>query len=314
MVLAAGEGSRLRPLTHRLAKPAVPFVGRPILTRLLDALGEAGVEEATVNLHQAPDSIRRVVDERGGRVPRVDFSDETAELLDTAGAMMPVRDRFEGSDFFLVNGDCVHELDFAALLAAHRASGHDGTLAVRGSGVAGFGSLLCDEAGVIEVFGTPTSGRPGERHFLSVMVLSPGLLEHLPDGEPRPLKTFRDWFPPAAAAGCRFGTFVTDAAWHAADTPERYLAATRAWLSDHDCGPWTADGAEVAASAELDAGCAIHAGARVGEAARLTGCVLLEGASVGAGAELRSCLLGPGARVESGASLSGQLLVAEGWV
>jgi len=313
MVLAAGQGSRLRPLTNLLAKPAVPFVGRPILTRLLDALGDAGVEEATVNLHQAPDSIRRVVSDRGGRLPAVDYSDETAQLLDTAGALMPVRDRFGGSEFFLVNGDCVHELDFAALLAAHRASGHDATLAVRGSGVEGFGSLLCNDEGLIEVFGTPTSGRPGERHFLSVMVLSPALLEHLPGGEPRPLKIFRDWFPPAAEAGCRFGTFVTDAAWHAADTPERYLAATADWLSDHANGPWIAEGAEVAASAELDAGCAIHAGARVGAHARLTGSVLLDGASVGAGAELRSCLLGPDARVGDGEHLKEALLVAAGW-
>jgi len=313
MVLAAGEGSRLRPLTNRLAKPAVPFVGIPILTRSLDALGLAGVEEAIVNLHQAPASIRRVVAERGERPPTVSFSDETELLLDTAGALMPVRDRLRGADFFLINGDCVHEVDFAALLAAHRASGREGTLAVRPTGVEGFGSLLCDDQGVIETFGAPTQGRAGERHFLSVMVLSPALLDFLPDGEARPLKTFRDWFPPAVAAGCSFGTFVTEAEWHAADTPARYLRATRDWLASRGARPWLASGAEVADSARLDAGCAVHADARVGDHARLTGTVLLEGAQVGADAQLSGCLLGPGARVAAGERVDERLLVAEGW-
>jgi len=199
------------------------------------------------------------------------------------------------------------------LLAFHRASGREGTLAVRPTGVEGFGSLLCDEEGVIETFGAPTEGRAGERHFLSVMVLSPALLDFLPDGEARPLKTFRDWFPPAVEAGCSFGTFVTDADWHAADTPARYLAATRDWLASRERGPWIAEGAEVADSARLDAGCAIHAGARVGEGAHLSDTVLLDGAVVGPDARLSRCLLGPGAQVAANASVSDSLLVAEGW-
>lgn len=313
MVLAAGEGSRLRPLTLRLAKPAVPFVGRAILDRCLDRLAAAGVEEAIVNLHQAPDSIRHVVASRGESAPRVSFSDETALLLDTAGALMPVRERLRGADFFLVNGDCVHELDLEAMLTAHRASGNAATLAVRPSGVAGFGSLLCDERGRVQVFGTPTEGRPGERHFLSVMVLSPALLDFLPEGEPRPCKTFRDWFPAAREAGLEFGTFVSEAEWHAADTPERYLAATAAWLESHGGGPWLDPSAQVAAGAELDPGCAVHAGACVGAGARLSGSVLLEGARVGAGARVSDCLLGPGAVVADDERVERELRVAEGW-
>ena len=313
MVLAAGEGERLRPLTLRLAKPAMPFVGVPILTRVLDALGEAGVEQAVVNLRRAPDSIRRVVAARGARSPVVSFSDESACLLGTAGALMPVRERFLDADFLLVNGDCVHAVDLSALLDTHRASGHEATLAVSPTGVAGFGSLLCDDEGRVRTFGAPTTGRPSERHFLSLMVLSPRLLSYLPDGPPRPLGTFGDWFPAALAAGCTFGTHETDAEWHAADTFERYLEATRLWLEARGSGPFVDEEADVAAGAELDAGCAIHAGASVGPGARLVGSVLLEGARVGGEAIVRNCLLGPGAMLREGEKASSRLVVAEDW-
>jgi mannose-1-phosphate guanylyltransferase len=313
MVLAAGEGRRLRPLTLRIAKPALPFVGVPILSRTLDGLADAGVEEAFVNLHQAPESVRRVVARRGARAPRVSFSDETARLLDTAGALMPVAGRLRGGDFFLVNGDCVHAVDCAALLEAHRASGADATLAVRRTGVAGFGSLLVDADGSVTAFGAPTEGRPEERHFLSVMALSPRLLEFLPPGPPRPWRTFGDWFPHAAEAGCAFRVHETDAEWHAADSPGRYLEATRAWLAARRAGPWIAETARVAADAELDAGCAVHADAVVEGGARLSSSVLLEGARVGAGADLERCLLGPDAVVAAGELLEGRLVVAPGW-
>src|SRR5689334_4460955 len=116
MVLAAGKATRLRPLTNAIAKPALPFFGRAILDRVLDGLADAGVTEATVNLHHAPLTVRDLVGARGDALPVVSFSDESAELLGTGGALVPVRGRFESErELLLVNGDCVHAIDYSTI-------------------------------------------------------------------------------------------------------------------------------------------------------------------------------------------------------
>lgn len=308
-VLAAGRATRLRPLTLSVAKPALSFVGEPILGRLLDRLAEAGVERAVVNLHHAASSIRRIVAARGSRAPAVTWSDETGQLLDTAGALMPVRDLLEGGPFYLLNGDCVHDVDLRALAEAHARSADAATLAVTSRVPAGFGVLQVDARGRVERFGGPAGGGSGDRHFLSVQVVSPQLLATLPEGPPRPLALFRDWYPDAARGGLRFGTFETRADWHAVDTPERYLEATRAYLAARGGGPFVHPGARVDPEARLGPGCAVHDGARVESGASLEDTVLLEGAHVGRGVRLERCLVGHACRIPAGEVHGGRLLV-----
>lgn len=300
MVLAAGHGSRLLPLTRALAKPALPFVGRAILDRVLDGLVDAGVEEAIVNLHHAPASVRDLVEARGTAPPRVIWSDETEGLLGTGGALMPVRDLFEDDDFLLVNGDCIHSLSYGALLADHRASGASATLAVLPRPAADFGVLLVDESGLVTSFGRPREGRPGERHFLSAQVVSPSLLTTLPSGPPRAFGSFGEWYPRAAAEGHVFRAFEMEAEWHAVDTRDRYLDATRQWLAVRGGQPLVEDGARVSPAARIGEGCAIHGGCVVERSAILHETVLLPGARVGEAAELRRCLVGPGHEVPAG--------------
>lgn len=310
MVLAAGLGTRLLPLTRDVAKPALPFVGVPILGRVLDGLAEAGVEEAVVNLHHAPDSIRAVVAARGSALPRVRFSDETALLLGSAGALVPPRAWLEeAGEFLLVNADCVHAVDYEAAVRSHRATGASATLVSRARGEAPFRALVVDGEGRIVRWGDEVRGLPGERHFLSVQVVSSRLLEHLP-AEPRPLSTFVDWYPRAAEAGHVFRVVESDAEWHGLDSRELYLDATRDWLARRGRASWIAAQAAVGAGAVLERGSAVHAGARVGAGARLSGTVLLPGAVVGAGAVVEDCLLGPDAVVPAEGRASGRIVAS----
>lgn len=303
MVLAAGESRRLRPLTDDVAKPALPFVGEPILGRVLDGLAAAGVETAIVNLHHAPDSVRRVVADRGRRAPRVLFSDETRRLLGTAGALIPVRQRLaSASTFLLVNGDCVHELDYERLWRDHAASGAAATLAVRPRAEPGFGALRVDEEGWITAFGVRARGAPDERHYLSAQVVQSEVLDILP-AEARPLGTFDAWYPAAERRGHRFRVHATEAPWHAADTPERYLAATADWLAAHHAEAFIHPTAHVAADAAVAPDCAVHAGSTIEGGTSLVGSVVLDGGFVGAGARLEACIVGPSARVEPGENL-----------
>ena len=103
MVLAAGLGLRMRPITEKMPKPLIKIAGKPLLDWGLDALAWAGVGEAVVNVHYLPDQIRAHVASR--TAPRVVISDETAQLLDSAGGIVKALPALGASPFFLVNAD-----------------------------------------------------------------------------------------------------------------------------------------------------------------------------------------------------------------
>jgi len=309
MVLAAGKATRLRPLTDDVAKPALAFCGRAILDRVLDGLAEAGVDEAIVNLHHAPGTVRDLVAARGASLPRVSFSDETRELLGTGGALVPVRHAFEGeAEFVVVNGDCVHEIDVRAVVEDHRRSGAACTLVTRDRGEPGFGALLVDAEGRVTSFSSPVRGLPGERHFLSVQVVSPAVLEYLPEGGS--FGSFTDWYPRALAAGLVFRVHETDAEWHALDSRELYLEATRDYLARRGGRPHVATSARVSKEARVDGASAVHDEAVVEPGAVLGGSVLLAGARVGAGAHVVGSILGAGAFVAAGEVVNDRLIAA----
>jgi MurNAc alpha-1-phosphate uridylyltransferase len=103
MVLAAGLGLRMRPLTEHMPKPLVPVAGRPLLDHVLDKLAEAGVAEAVVNVHYLPDQI---IDHVASRtLPRVTISDERDEVLGTGGGVVKALPLLGQDPFFHVNSD-----------------------------------------------------------------------------------------------------------------------------------------------------------------------------------------------------------------
>jgi N-acetyl-alpha-D-muramate 1-phosphate uridylyltransferase len=103
MVLAAGLGLRMRPLTDRLPKPLVQVAGRPLLDHVLNKLGDAGVAEAVVNVHYLPDQI--IAHVAGRTKPRVIISDERNQVLGTGGGIVKALPLLGGMPFFLVNAD-----------------------------------------------------------------------------------------------------------------------------------------------------------------------------------------------------------------
>jgi len=169
--------------------------------------------------------------------------------------------------------------------------------------------VLADDGGVVTAFSAPARGNVNERHFLSVQVVSPELLDTLP-ASPECFGTFTAWYPEARARGHVFRVHETAAEWHAVDSPELYLAATRNYMAAHARGPFIAASAHVAMGAVVDAASALHARCVVGMGARIIGSVLLPGASVGDGAVLEGCLVGADAVVAPHARLRGAVIAA----
>src|SRR3954447_13276662 len=118
MILAAGYGTRLRPVTYTMPKPIVPLAGRPLMGWGVGALPAAGISDFVVNLHHLPDVIGRYLRDRSARRARFEFSFEP-EILGTGGGVRKVRPLLgNDSEFFLVNGDTVQWAPYDALRAA----------------------------------------------------------------------------------------------------------------------------------------------------------------------------------------------------
>jgi NDP-sugar pyrophosphorylase family protein len=300
LVLAAGRGERLRPLTATLPKPLLPVAGRPLLAWTLERLRAAGCEAVAINLHHLGGRIREQVGDRFRGLPLV-WSEEP-ELLGTAGALPPLREFLAAADRVLVvNGDSLCRWPIEALLAAHARRQPAATLLVhRKADPRAFGGGVALESDAITAF------RPGSlahasarRHlvFAGAQVLEPELLARIPTG-PGDLVT--QLYEPLLAEGAPLAAVVTERLWHDLGTPQRYLDGVLDWtFRGSNRASRIVKGAEVDKGAKLRR-TIVEAGAIVEADADLRSCVVMPGAKIGKGTKLIRSIVGPGATVAAG--------------
>ncbi|HET9768319.1 MAG TPA: NDP-sugar synthase [Thermoanaerobaculia bacterium] len=306
LVLAAGYGTRLRPLTDELPKPLLPVLGRPLLLRTLDALVDAGCEAAAINLHHLAEAIPAAVgDEHRGM--RIVYSREEP-ILGTGGAFVPLRDFFAGSETaLLVNGDSLCEWPLGELLARHRRRGAAATLLLAGRpDPRSFGGGIgIDRNGRVRAIRREPTFGPVVRRFVyaGAYALDPALLARLPEGFS---DSMRDLFEPLLAEGGRIESLVTWKPWHDLGTPARYLEAMLDLSARADAG-WKSSEASIAANADLRR-VVVESGVRVEAGAAVEDSLLLPGAVVRAGSRLRRVVVGPEAELPAGSAWSEALL------
>ncbi len=183
MVLAAGLGTRLRPLTYEITKPMVPVLDRPVMAHILDLLDRHGFDETIANLHYFPDSIREHFGER------LAYRYEP-ELLGTAGGVRACAEFFGEDSFLVISGDALTDVDLTALAARHRESGGIATLAVKQvPDTREFGVVLHDREG--RITGFQEKPRPDEALSdlgnCGIYVFSPEIFDYFPE------RPFVDW-------------------------------------------------------------------------------------------------------------------------
>ena len=313
LVLAAGRGERLRPLTAELPKPLLPIAGLPVAAWTLERLAAAGVEAAALNLHHLGGAIRAAFGERFGKKDRalpLVYSEEP-ELLGTGGAFGPLAGWLAEADAVLaINGDSLCRWPLDALLRRHRKGDASATLLFHRTVAPGrFGGGVAVESGRVVAWRRHDLGwrtARVRRVFAGAAVLRPELLARLPAG---PSDVIAALYEPLLADGATIAAVETARPWFDLGTPARYLEGAVAWaLSGRPArSAWVAGAAEVAPGARL-AESVVEAGAAVGAGARLDRCLILPGARVGAGARLARTIVGPGAAVAPGAALRGVLV------
>lgn len=332
LVLAAGFGTRLAPLTDQLPKPLVPVRGTTPLELALDRLAAAGCEAAAINLHHKGDAIREYLDRvrgsaaggPGGRRtgPRwgemeIVFSEEP-EILGTLGALGPLRDFFSGTDAaVLVNGDSICRWPIKALLRRHRRSGAAATLLFsRTADPERFGGGVAVERRrrVVGFGGDPAADPERGRRFVfaGLHVLDPGLLGRVGDGRSEIVPGL---YRPLLEEGRELAALATRRAWHDLGTPRRLRDGVLAGRLGAGSRPWPlpAGGTWIAPGVRLERGARVRqavleSGVTVASEARVRRSVVLPGARIGAGSRIDGCVVGFGASVPPGTRVARRLV------
>jgi len=316
IVLVGGEGTRLRPLTADVPKPAVTLVDRPFLAYAIEWLAAHGVSEIVLACGFLPDVLREALgDEERHAGVTITYVAEP-EPLGTAGAIRfaaeALGERLE-ERFLALNGDVLADLDLGALVRAHEELGACATIGLHPvDDSSAYGLVRCDEEGrVLEFLEKTGEAVPGEINA-GAYVLERSVLDLVPAG--RVVSIEREVFPRLVSKG--LCALLLPGYWMDIGTPERYLQASWDILEGRvetevqptSPGCLVAEGAKVDTEARIGDRAVVSAGCRIEAGADVSETVLLEGCTIGARARVERSILAPGATVEPGAQLAGTVV------
>jgi NDP-sugar pyrophosphorylase family protein len=307
MIVAAGLGTRLRPLSELRPKPALPVRGIPLIAYQLALLARHGVREAVINAHHLPELLMEAAQRYCPAGMRLQFSVEP-ELLDTGGAIRRVSDFLRASDPCLIlGGDMLLDADLSALRKRHQQRGDAVTLLLRRDPRADrFGTVGVDAEGRVRRIGRrfDLGGETRSGVYVWANVVAARAFDDLPD---RPVFShFDDWLAPRLAAGARDvrGEVmdVTSCTWEPVGTPAEYLAVN---LRPPRLSYLDPDARAQREGTRFEPDLVIGAGATLGAGARLQRAVVWDGERVPAGLRASDCVFAGGAFHPCGATGEG---------
>jgi NDP-sugar pyrophosphorylase family protein len=312
MVMAAGLGTRLRPLTDFLPKPMMPVANRPVLHHLLNLLRRHDVTEVGINLHSYPEIIQAYFGDGSTLGMSIEWSHEE-ELLGTAGGTKKLEEFWGGETILITSGDGLHDVDVTALLGHHRRTGAMATLTVKPvSDPSSYGVVILDRDTRVRGFQEKPT-RDEARSDLAncgIYVIEAELLDRIPGD------TFHDFgsdvWPSLVAANEEVYAYTTMAYWNdVGDLDElrntildAVLGHVRVDVPGEEIAPgvWAEAGCEIADSARIDGPVVLGPGVVIAEDAQVRG-----PAAIGA-----DCVVGKGAAIRSAALLPGTGVPNEG--
>ena len=324
MLLAAGYGERMLPITRVVPKALIPVLGRPLAPQILARLGAEGIDEAVINLHHLPQPLRDAFGDGAGMGLRaLHYSLEEERLLGTGGGLAHAAAQLKGAGTILVrNSDFLADIPLSTVVASHLRSGCPATIVVAPHRP-GYTPVTLNNRHSVAAFGEEHGGR---YLFTGYHLIEESVLDLIPRDAPSDI--VRDVYFGLAADG-RLNAHVHDGFWWEFGSPRRYLegsmrlvalqAERRMRLGDFDAvraagGAIAAMGAGAdvsAAGIQLVGTLAIGMGVMVGEGATLIDTVVMPEAWVGPGSTLRRCIVAPGTEIPVEFNASDALLAAD---
>ncbi len=306
MILCAGLGTRLRPLTERWPKPALPFLGQPLLRYHLAVLKAAGVSAVGINTHHLPEvmaATARAECERA-RLPLHVVHEPV--IQGTGGGIRGLRDFLSDDDFLVFNGDILFPVDLRPVVAAHQHSGAAATMVLMPMppGEKYAAVEMDPQRQVRRIAGNGLGGTAlSPWHFTGVHVMSPRVFDFMSAQGPEDIN--REVYVRLMQAGLAIRGEVVQAYWSDLGTPSRYLSTVRDVLFGHVPLDSLGTASPFSSAPRRQGNFWAHAQARLG-AAKVAGpayfgrgCTLADGARIGS-----AVAVGEGARVGDGARLN----------
>src|ERR1700677_426916 len=225
VLMAGGEGSRLRPLTSRRPKPLAPVAGKPVMEHIIGLLRRHGITEIVATLHYLADEVESYFDSGSDFGVTMEYVVEDTPL-GTAGAVKMAAKLLAGETFIVISGDALTDIDLTALIEHHRREGNDVTIALqRVTNPLEFGVVVTDENGRITRFlEKPSWGEVfSDTINTGIYVLEPDILERMIRG--RNYDFSKDLFPEMLRDGAKLGAYIIDAYWPDIGNLEQYQQA-----------------------------------------------------------------------------------------
>lgn len=293
MILAAGYGERLWPLSCDRTKPAFPVLGKPLVGFVAEYLARYGFTDIVVNLHHQPDSVRAALGDGSRFGVRLEYVHEPM-ILGTSGALDNARELLQDETFVVVNGKLITDLDLKTALETHRRQNALATLVLLPNPKYERFSIVETRDGLVTGFGgMPVPGSEGQGEpplmFTGIHVLEPRIFDYIPRGVFS--HTITDVYLPAIAKGERIAAHISGGMWYELSTLKRYLDISLALM--HQNGK------------DVHPGCnsSIEPGAQVHEA------VLWDNVTVERDAYVRRAVLGDGVRISAGERIEDAVVV-----
>src|SRR6266446_1885184 len=254
MILSAGYGTRLWPLTEDRTKPAIPILGKPLVGYVAEYLAGYGCDEIVVNLHHRPESVRRALGDGSKFGVKLYYVAEP-EILGTSGGIDNARALLDGGTFIVVNGKIITDIDLNTALETHRRAAALATLVVLPNASCERFSIVKATKGMLQGFGgMPRAadfvGKDPPLMFTGIQILEPAIFDYIPRGVFSHSTT--DVYPQAVARGERIAVHVAEGSWYELSTIQRYLDISLQLLSQTGSGISKGADCRIASSASVN--------------------------------------------------------------
>ena len=270
IILSAGYGTRLWPLTEDRTKPAIPILGKPLVGYVAEYLARYGCDEVVVNLHHQPESVRRALGDGSRFGVKLDYVEEPV-ILGTSGALDNAKALLDGDTFVVINGKIITDIDLNAALEVHRRTKAIATLVLLPNPACERFSIVEAGNGCLRGFGgMPKRDEFREKDpplmFTGIQILEPEIFEYIPQGVFSHSVT--DVYPQAMSKGEVIAVHVAHENWYELSTIPRYRDISLMLLEQSGKTFSVGAGGEISEQAEVDRAILwdnvrIDAGARV---------------------------------------------------
>lgn len=294
MILSAGYGTRLWPLTEDRTKPALPILGKPLVGYVAEYLARYGCKEIVVNLHHRPESVRQSLGNGSQFGVTLNYVEEPV-ILGTSGALDNARQLLDQETFVVINGKMITDIDLDAALETHRQSSALATLVLLPNPARERFTVVETGGGLVKAFaGLPKHPEPGSLSgdpplmFTGIQVLEPRIFDYIPRGVFS--HSTVDVYPQAIARGERIVAHVGAGHWYELSTIRRYLEVSLKLLADKGQDVYRGQRSTIAVGAAVSDSIlwdevAVEPGARVtrailGDGVRIAAGELIENAAV----------------------------------